>query len=154
MGVVERFQVFASFFASAAFVGTCISIILKNHPGIVRGVGAIKIMFPQLKKMDSESGIVLFMVLMTAVIIMIFCLGILTQSMNETNYAQQQVDQIASEQLAKGVFWNAYSNGYLAGGGGNAVVGTVSPLNRAYGMSINNPAAGSYSVSVNYDTFQ
>ena len=59
-------------------------------------------MFPQFKKLNNESGIVLFIVLMAAIIIMIFSVGILTQSMNETNYAQQQIDQIVSDQLAKG----------------------------------------------------
>ena len=70
-------------------------------------------MFPQFKKLNNESGIVLFIVLMTAIIIMIFSVGILTQSMNEINYAQQQIDQIASDQLAKGIFWNAYATGIL-----------------------------------------
>ena len=66
-------------------------------------------MFPQFKKLKNESGVVLFIVLMTAIIIMIFSVGILTQSMNEINYAQQQIDQITSDQVSKGMFWNAYS---------------------------------------------
>ena len=87
----------------------CILIILKKHPGIARVAGVIK-MFLQFKKLNNESGIVLFIVLMTAIIIMIFSVGILSQSMNEINYAQQQIDQIAADQLAKGIFWNAYSS--------------------------------------------
>jgi hypothetical protein len=62
------------------------------------------------KKINNESGIVLFIVLMTAIIIMIFSVGILTQSANEINYAQQQIDQIASEEMGKGVFWQQYSS--------------------------------------------
>src|SRR5258708_36298804 len=82
-------------------------------------------MFPQLKKINNESGIVLFIVLMTAIVIMIFSLGILTQSVNEVNYAQQQVDQITSEQLSRGLFWNYYSNAYFAAGMTNVGISTV-----------------------------
>ncbi len=110
-------------------------------------------MFPQLKKINNESGIVLFIVLMVAIIIMIFSVGILTQSMNETNYAQQQIDQIVSDQLAKGIFWNAYSSGMTGG----VAVGTT--MNgRTYNLTITSGAPGSgvtpYSVVANYDTFQ
>ena len=111
-------------------------------------------MFLQFKKFNNESGIVLFIVLMTAIIIMIFSVGILTNSMNETNYAQQQVDQIAADQLAKGVFWNAYSNSYFSPYGGNVGISTVLN-NRTYNITINSTATtNQYSVTANYDTFQ
>ena len=71
------------------FAAICILIILKKHPGIARVAGAIT-MFPQFKRINNESGIVLFIVLMTAIVIMIFSVGILTQSMNEINYAQPE----------------------------------------------------------------
>lgn len=104
-------------------------------------------MFPQFKKINNESGIVLFIVLMTAIIIMIFSVGILTQNMNEVNYAQQQIDQITSDQLAKGVFWNAYSSA-----GGNVGISTV--LNgRNYQVQMN-VTSNSYQAAVSYDTFQ
>ncbi len=110
-------------------------------------------MFPQFKKLNNESGLALFIVLMTAIIIMIFSAGILTETMNEVNYAQQQVDQIASDQLAKGVFWYAYSTG-TAG----FPMTSYSLQNRTYGMSIASGgitnAITPYTVSVNYDTFQ
>ena len=109
-------------------------------------------MFPQLKKLNNESGIVLFIVLMTAIIIMIFSVGILTQSMNEINYAQQQIDQIVSDQLSKGIFWNAYSNSYLISGG-NVGVGTFTLQNRIYNVTINTNSPGVYNVTANYDTF-
>ncbi|MBF0510936.1 MAG: hypothetical protein HQL13_01265 [Candidatus Omnitrophica bacterium] len=64
-------------------------------------------MFPQFKKCRSESGVVLFFVLMSAIIIMMFSIGILTQSMNEINYAQEQIDEIAAGHLALGSFFNA-----------------------------------------------
>ena len=100
----------------------------------------------QFKKINNESGVVLFFVLMTAIIIMIFSVGILMQSSNEVNYAQQQIDQIASEQLAKGAFWKAYSAGAVG-------VGTTVPLNgRNY--QVTQAAAGStYTTTVTYDTF-
>jgi len=116
-------------------------------------------MFSQLKKLNNESGIVLFIVLMTAIIIMIFSVGILTQSMNETNYAQQQVDQIVSEQLAKGIFWNAYSAAYSSGNLGsmqNVGISTVIQ-GRNYQVTLNSTVINSvpgYSVVANYDTFQ
>jgi len=112
-------------------------------------------MFPQFKKLNDESGIVLFIVLMTAIIIMIFSVGILTQSMNEINYAQQQIDQIASEQLAKGIFWNAYNGASTSSlqsittsqtlGGRNYII-SITPGPNASGTT-------SYNVVANYDTF-
>ena len=109
-------------------------------------------MFPQFKKTNNESGIVLFVVLMTAIIIMIFSVAILTQSMNELNYAQQQIDQISSEELAKGMWWNAYANG-MNGMAGGAVSANLPGRN--YQMMINVVSTGyisSYNVTVNYDT--
>jgi len=109
-------------------------------------------MFPQLKK--NESGVVLFIVLMVAIIIMIFSVGILTQSMNETNYAQQQVDQIISDQLAKGIFWNAYSSG---GNMQNVGISTMMQ-GRSYSESLTatvfNTNTNKYIVTTSYDTFQ
>ena len=57
-------------------------------------------MFLQFKKLNNESGIVLLIVLMTAIIIMIVSASILSQSMNEINFAQQQIDEIATQELA------------------------------------------------------
>lgn len=124
-------------------------------------------MFPQFKKIDNESGIILFIVLMTAIIILIYSLSILTQSMNEINYAQQQIDQISSEQLAKGAFWNAYANTTAATAG---VTNSSSPLTAAFGngrqYTVNTqtyqqgqgtcPAGvgNCWTIFTNYDTFQ
>jgi hypothetical protein len=146
-----------NFFSSVIFAAICILIILKKCPGIARVAGVI-IMFPQLK--NNESGIVLFIVLMVAVVIMIFSVGILTQSMNETNYAQQQVDQIVSDQLAKGIFWNAYSSAYSQGNMTNMQnVGISQTIQgRTYQITLNSSTNGSgvtsYNVVANYDTFQ
>jgi archaellum component FlaG (FlaF/FlaG flagellin family) len=112
-------------------------------------------MFPQFKKLNNESGIVLFIVLMTAIIIMIFAVGIVTQSMNEINYAQQQIDQISADQLAKGIWWNAYASGMTnlpsdyktnLHGGRNYNAAVSSLGSSPTGIS-------SYAVSANYDTF-
>ncbi len=123
--------------------------------GLVPVAGVIK-MFPQLKKLNNESGIVLFIVLMTAIIIMIFSAGILTQSLNETNYAQQQIDQIISDQLAKGIFWNAYSSAYSSGNMTNMQNVGISTVmqGRNYQITLNSTPSGNYSVVANYDTFQ
>jgi hypothetical protein len=118
-------------------------------------------MFPQIKKRNNESGIILFIVLMTAIIIMIFSVGILTQSMNESNYAQQQIDQIISDELVKGIFWNGYSNGALASA--QSIVGAPLPLqNRPYTTTLANSSVingslngtTSFNVTTNFDTFQ
>ena len=112
-------------------------------------------MFPQFKKLNNESGLVLFIVLMVAIIIMIVSVGILTQSMNETNYAQQQIDQIVSDQLAKGIFWNAYSSAYSSGNITNMQnVGISTNMNgRTYNVTLNTTATtNQYNVSANYDT--
>ena len=136
------------------FAAICILIILKRYPGIARVAEVIK-MFPQFKKLNNESGLVLFIVLMVAIIIMIVSVGILTQSMNETNYAQQQIDQIVSDQLAKGIFWNAYSSAYSSGNITNMQnVGISTVMNgRTYSMVLNTTATtNQYNVSTNYDT--
>src|SRR5476649_304618 len=105
-----KLQAAGNFFGNAVFAVICILIILKKHLVTARVAAVITVepkgpnMFPQLKKINNESGVVLFIVLMTAIIIMIFSVGILTQSMNEINYAQQQIDQIATDELAKGMF--------------------------------------------------
>jgi hypothetical protein len=95
---------------------------------------------------------------MTAIIIMIFSLGVLTQSLNETNSGQQQIDQIVSDQLSKGIFWNAYANGDLAKQSSNIGVGTISIANRTYTMALNfyGNATGfqSWNATANYDTYQ
>jgi len=111
-------------------------------------------MFPQFKKSNNESGIVLFIVLMTAIVIMILSYGILAQSMNEMNYAQQQIDQIASEQLAKGLFWNMYASGMNS----TAFSATSENLiGRNYTMSLvqgtSTGGVTTYNIVANYDTF-
>jgi hypothetical protein len=108
-------------------------------------------MFPQLKKLNNESGIVLFIMLMTAIIIMIFSVGILTQSVNEINYAQQQIDQIACDQWAKGIFWNAYASGMNGVVSGSSIYSNIT--GRSYEMTITNTSTNSYNVVCNYDTF-
>jgi len=99
-------------------------------------------------KLNNESGVVLFFVLMTAIIIMIFSLSILTQSMNEINYSQQQIDQFACQQLVKGAFWKAQSSGALP-----AVPYTV-PLNgRTYTINATgNGTSTPWNFSCTYDT--
>jgi ABC-type Fe3+ transport system permease subunit len=116
-------------------------------------------MFPQLKKINNESGVVLFIVLMTAIIIMLFSVGILTQSLNESSSAQQQVDQIVSDQLSKGFFWNAFANGTLgATAPANIGVSTITLQGRIYTMSLNwygSPGGiANWIATANYDTFQ
>jgi len=113
-------------------------------------------MFPQFKKFNNESGIVLFIVLMIAIVIMIFSVGILTQSSNEINYAQQQIDQIAADQLSKGVWWNAYASASATGA--PVMPGGAIPANgRAYTMGMTSASAvngiTSYNVSASYTVF-
>jgi uncharacterized membrane protein len=150
----QRLRAILNFFDSVVFAAICILIILKRYPGIARVAEVIK-MFPQFKKLNNESGLVLFIVLMVSIIIMIVSVGILTQSMNETNYAQQQIDQIVSDQLAKGIFWNAYSSAYSSGNMTNMQnVGISTVMNgRTYNVMLNTTATtNQYSVSANYDT--
>ena len=114
-------------------------------------------MLRQFKRLNNESGIVLFFVLMVSIIIMIFSLGVMTQSMNEINYAQQQIDQITSDQLAKGIFWNAYSSpgfavpagAYQNEDGGEDGVGRNYQINMVLNSTVN--GISSYNVVVNYD---
>jgi hypothetical protein len=142
-------------------------IILRKRFGHARAAAVIRRvdMFCQLKKLNDESGVVLFMVLMVAIVIMIISVGVLTQSMNETNYAQQQIDQISTEQLAKGQFWRAYSTAFAAGSYNNMQMSTYSYTyngsGRAYstnvvyggtGSSTSCPTCTSWTVTSNYDS--
>lgn len=54
------------------------------------------------------------MVMMTSLIIVIISLGILTQSVNQLNIGQNQIDQIACDQLVKGTMWPQMSSGLAA----------------------------------------
>jgi hypothetical protein len=96
---------------------------------------------------------VLFIVLMTSIIIMIISASILSQSMNEINFAQQQIDEITTDQLQKGIFWNGESSGNLGD-----IPATSIQLNGrtyTYTLSSTGTSAGitSYSIIANYDTF-
>jgi hypothetical protein len=110
-------------------------------------------MFPQLKKINNESGILFFAVLMSIIIIMIFSLAVLMQSSNELNYSQQQIDQITSEQLTKGMFWNSYAQGNMANSASSVVLN-----NRTYNIQINELSNGvgndqNWTAVTSYDTF-
>jgi len=129
-------------------------IILKKCRAVVRAAAVIRSnMFRSFKKFNNESGIVLFIVLMTVIIIMIVSATILSQSMNEINFAQQQIDEIATDQLTKGIFWNQYSSGMQ----GVAATGTTLQ-GRTYNIVLNPlgtvGGVSSYNVIVNYDSFQ
>jgi hypothetical protein len=112
-------------------------------------------MFRLFKKLDNESGVVLFIVLITAIIIMIVSASILSQSMNEINFAQQQIDEIATDQLQKGIFWNYYSvsmQNIPAGPmtftlQGRTYQGTIAPVAPT-------PGGSSYTTTGSYDSFQ
>ena len=91
-----------------------------------------------MKVNNNKSGIVLFMVLMTSIIIMILSVGIFTQSMNEINFAQSKIDQITSEQLTKGIFWQNYASEMTA----LPTAAVVDPSPRAYSTTITTSSAG------------
>lgn len=111
-------------------------------------------MFIQLKRLNNEKGIVLFVVIMTIIIMMIIGASILSQSANEIFFAQQQIDEITSDQLAKGVFWSQYSSGVFPA---TPTTITCSLNNRTYTVTLTNLgfAGGvtNYSVVANYDSF-
>ena len=156
--------VIGNFSGSADFAGICILIILKKCQDVARVVAVTitnspfiyqeglgesnKQMFPQFRRINNESGLILFFVLMTAIIIMIFSVGIMSQSLNEVNYGQQQIDQIISDQLAKGLFWNSYSTGNLS----NIGISTTTINGRVYQMQLNLINGNSFQSVVNYDT--
>ena len=135
------------------FVVICILIILKELPGIARVAGATRIkMLFQFKKINNESGVVLFIVLMVAIIIMIFSVGILTQSMNEINYAQQQIDQTTCDQLKKGVLWNSQAQGSLEPGYSTNINGRTYTIVTA-SVGGPPPIQENWQINCSYDTF-
>ena len=109
-------------------------------------------MFRPLKNVNNESGIVLFIVLMTVIIIMIISYSILSQSMNEVNFAQQQIDEIQTQELAEGYFWQNYYGATPGVGASQTGSGRTYVLN-----SWTNTAPVSYitpyTIITNYDTF-
>ncbi|MBF0503752.1 MAG: hypothetical protein HQL14_01500 [Candidatus Omnitrophica bacterium] len=111
-------------------------------------------MFRPLKKLNNESGVVLFTVLMTSIIIMIISASILSQSMNEINFAQQQIDEISSQELADGMFWNGYSST----AGLQAAAISQTEQFRTYQAAVAQggavPAGHLYTMTSTYDSFQ
>jgi hypothetical protein len=98
-------------------------------------------------KLNDESGIVLFFVLMTAIIIMIFSLSVLTQSMNEINYAQQQIDQATCQQLVKGKFWQAQSSGTLP-----VTIPSITINGRTYSFTTSGVGTSNWKINCTYNT--
>lgn len=165
---MEKFPAIGNFSGNVFFAVICILIILKERRVVARVAAVIKVrgnMFRAFKNLNNETGMVLLMVLMTSIIIMIVSASILSQSMNEMNFAQQQIDEIASTEMAQGIFWNSYSS--LAGvqqavyASGNAIGPTIMQ-GRNYQMSAtqngtvttSNTFGNSYILNVSYDSFQ
>ncbi len=113
-------------------------------------------MCPHIKKINNESGVVLFFVLMTAIIIMIFSLGILNQSVNENNYAQQQVDQATCDQLKMKAFWQSEANKALLPIYQTAAGFTTTINGRTYTVkaTTDNQPIQKWQFTCSYDTFQ
>ena len=109
-------------------------------------------MFKKLK--NNESGMILMIVLLIVAVMMIFTITILTQSISQTTASQKEIERIKAEQLAKGIFWNAY-----AGGSGQQL--TTGPVTigaidgKTYQATITSLGAGpanttAYSINVSY----
>ena len=119
-------------------------------------------MFRLFKRFNNESGIVMFMVLLSVIVMMIVSVTILSQSINEINFAQQQIDEIGTDQLQKGIFWTAYSSGmqgvsnYGAQSGVNAQGRTYSATMAQNGATTATANAyfNSYVINSSYDSFQ
>ncbi len=104
-------------------------------------------------KLRNESGMVLMIVIMIVLVIMIISITILSQSMNQTSTAREQIDQIKADQIAKGIFWNAYSSEAITPSAGQSM--TVD--GKVYTVDVSSPAdqpaiGGSqpYSVNISY----
>ena len=54
---------------------------------------------------------VLVTVLMVLMVMSIFMISILNQSLNQSSSSKRQADQIADDQCLKGLFWQFYSSG-------------------------------------------
>lgn len=95
----------------------------------------------------------LFIVLMTVIIIMIVSASILSQSMNEINFAQQQIDEITTDQWNKGIHWLAFSSGDIQ----NTALTNITLNNRTYSYTLSSagPSGGvtTYTIVANYDSF-
>ncbi len=97
-------------------------------------------MLRQLRKTDSEQGIVLIIVLIVLMVMAIVSMTIFSQSMSQSKSARAQIDQITAEQLAKGGFWAAFSNTSSS----STAMSTSFPLNgRTFTLSVPSVSSGS-----------
>ena len=104
-------------------------------------------MFRQLNnRANRESGMVLITVLMVVAVMMVLSLGILSQNITQSTSSQAQVAQIRADELAKGIFWNAYSAGVF--NSSNGTIGTYNGV--TYSATVSNPSGNMYTVRISY----
>ena len=86
-----------------------------------------------LHKRKNNSGVILIIVLVILMILSIVSVTIFSQSLTQTKTSHSQVDQIVTEQLAKGAFWvaanratqQAISGGIIPYDGPNTITSDV-----------------------------
>ena len=95
-----------------------------------------------------ESGVILLIVIATIMVMSVFAISILSQSLNQSASAQAQVDNIVAEELAKGAFWKVYAD--KNGGVVNPTVSSEPSLNgKVFTVSITNSST-QYNSQVSY----
>ncbi len=104
-------------------------------------------MFGQLNNSQNhESGMALVTVLMIVLVMMILSVSILSQHMSQSSSSKAQVDQICADQIAKGVFWNAYSSGNFTPGTAN--LGAYN--GKTYSSTVTAQGGNQYSIQISY----
>ncbi len=109
-------------------------------------------MLRQLRKTKDDSGVVLIFVTIVLMILAIVSMGIFSQSLSQSKSSRAQLDQIVAGQLAKGAFWQAYTQSAAVPG----ILNTTLPAqdftinNRAFHVEVTNNTPSSYTFNVSY----
>ncbi len=112
-------------------------------------------MFRQFNnRVNPESGMVLATVLMIVSVIMVLSIAILSLSLTQSTTSQQQIEDIRSDQLAKGIFWNTYSACFNTVGCAGFTPGATPALGtengKPYSGVITAEGGTKYKVQINY----
>ncbi len=93
-----------------------------------------------------ESGMALVTVLMAIIVMTVISVGVISSTMNQSASSQAQIDQIYADQLAKGIFWNAYSAGTIV----PTTFTLINDKGKTFTALIIDQGNNSYSVKVSY----
>jgi len=107
-----------------------------------------------IKRLQTQSGVVLITVVIVPLIMAILAVGIMSINVNQALLHQHQIERIKAQQFAEGAFWYNFAN--LSTSGVAAVPSSLTLDGKTYNVTLNATTGGgpnntdSYNVRVNY----